>query len=357
MTAPQPKQRWAELRRAAESRLRAFGADAPDVGLDQAQLIHELRVHQAELEMQNEELMFAQAETARTCIRYQRLYELAPVGCVTVDPSGRVRESNLRAAIMFGVAHSELGGKPLQKFIPELAADIFHRHLRSVFSTNTRQTCKIVLERRSAKTGSSPVRIESILVPDETAKRMLCQSVLINVSESQSAQQRPEGLMRPGTSEAETAADAIVGSDAAGSIDALHKAAERLESLRGERDFAERMLATAPVVVLVLDLDGRIVRFNHCLEEITGYLLAEVRGADWFSTFLPGKDHERNRGVFMRTLWGEITPATVGPIRTKTGSIVEIEWHSALLRDARGHTSAALSIGLDLTQRQQLEQA
>jgi len=331
---------WAELRRAAQARLRTFGADAPDVGLDQGQLIHELRVHQVELEIQQEALMDAHAATARSCVRYQRLHELSPVGCVTVDSSGRVQESNLRAAILFGVGHAELEGKPLQKFMPELAADIFHRHLRSVFSTNTRQTCKIVLERRSAKTGSSPVRIESILVPDETAKRMLCQSVLINlaeINEGKSLDPSEAGMTK------------VLDADALVSNDAWYKVNERLESLSEERDFAERMLATAPVVVLVLDLDGRIVRFNHCLEEITGYLLAEVRGADWFSTFLPVAEHEELRGAFMRTLWGETTLPTVNPVRTKTGSTVAIEWRNALLRDTRGNVSAVLSIGLDLT--------
>jgi len=337
---------WAELRRAAQARLLALGADAPDVGLDQGQLIHELRVHQVELEIQQEALMDAHAATARSCVRYQRLHELSPVGCVTVDSSGRVQESNLRAAMLFGVGLAELEGKPLQKFMPELAADIFHRHLRSVFSTNTRQTCRIVLERRGAKTGSLPVRIESILVPDETAKRMLCQSVLITFAEINEGKSLDPS--EAGTTKV-LDADALVSSDAASNSAALYKVNERLKSLREERDFAERMLATAPVVVLVLDLDGRIVRFNHCLEEITGYLLAEVRGADWFSTFLPVAEHEELRGAFMRTLWGETTLPTVNPVRTKTGSTVAIEWRNALLRDTRGNVSAVLSIGLDLT--------
>jgi PAS domain S-box-containing protein len=225
-----------------------------------------------------------------------------------------------------------------------------------VFSTNTRQTCKVVLERRGTKAGSFPVRIESILIPDETAKQMLCQSVLINHSESHDGQE-DQRTSETDTPKAQAAAEMIVAGDAVRTIASLHKAAERIESLREERDFAERLLAAAPAIVLVLDLDGRIVRFNRCFEDLTGYRLEEVRGTDWFSTFLPGNNHEQVRGAFMRTLWGEIAPATVNLIRTRTGSILEIEWHSALLRDARGNVNAALSIGLDLTPRQPPQQS
>ena len=360
MGAPEPNRRWAELRRAAESRLRTGGVDSHVVGRDQAQLIHELQVLQVELEMQNEELMAAHAETARSFVRYQRLSDLAPVACVSVDRSGRVQDSNLRAAILFHIAHSELSGQPLQKFMPQHSADIFHRHLRSVFARSARQTCNLALERRVANSSSFPVRIESIAVPDEGGKRMLCQSVLINLSEVHEPQEGLEGLMGQGTSgasatAAETAAGPIAGSDAEADIGSLHTVPERLDALREQRDFAERQVETVPAILLVLDLDGCIVRFNRCFEDITGYRLKEVRGDDWIETFVPEGDREQVRAAFARTLRGEITSATIHPIRTRRGSNTEIEWHHTLLRDARAIACGSLSIGLDVTRRRQLE--
>ena len=356
MEIPEPKRRWAELRRAAESRLRTHGADALDLGGDQTQLIHELQVHQVELEMQKDELIVAQAEVARSFVRYQRLFDLAPVACVTLDRTGRVQDCNSRAATLFGVGRSQLGGQPLQKFMPQLAADILHRHLRSVFAGSAKQECTVALEQLGTKRGSFPVRIESIVVPEEAGQRVQCQSMLVNLSEVHGGE---DALRTPqtATTTADTPAHAIAGSDAKGTKESPNKATERLDSLREQRDVAERMLATAPVIVLVLDLDGGIVRFNRCFEDITGYDLDEVRGADWFTTFLPEHDKERLREAFARTLRGEITSAMIHPIRTKGGGVVEIEWHDTLLRDGRANVCARLSIGLHATKRRQLEES
>jgi len=70
---------------------------------------------------------------------------------------------------------------------------------------------------------------------------------------------------------------------------------EAEEALREERDFVESIIETAPIIVLVLDTEGRIVRFNPYMEEITGYKLAELKGKDWFSTLLPERDRNSTR--------------------------------------------------------------
>jgi PAS domain-containing protein len=67
------------------------------------------------------------------------------------------------------------------------------------------------------------------------------------------------------------------------------------DALQRERDFAESLIETAQAIILVLDTEGRIVRFNPYLEEISGYDLEEVQGQDWITTFLPQRDHERIR--------------------------------------------------------------
>ena len=59
-----------------------------------------------------------------------------------------------------------------------------------------------------------------------------------------------------------------------------------------EWHFAENLLNTAQIIILVLDTQGRIVQFNPYLEEICGYSLAEVTGKDWFSVFVPEPERE-----------------------------------------------------------------
>src|SRR5512139_1510200 len=100
-----------ELRRRAEElwRQRAVDQRGPaqpttDIPLQEAlNLLHELEVHQIELEMQNEELRRAQEEIAASRARYFDLYELAPVGYLTLDETGRILEANLTAANLLGV--------------------------------------------------------------------------------------------------------------------------------------------------------------------------------------------------------------------------------------------------------------
>jgi PAS domain S-box-containing protein len=128
------------------------------------------------------------------------------------------------------------------------------------------------------------------------------------------------------------------------------------ESLRQQRDFAESLVETAQAIVLVLDTEGRIVRFNPYMEQISGYRLEEVRGADWFSTFLPERDRPRVRDLFQRAIGDIHTRGNVNPIVTKDGREREIEWYDKTLKDAQGAVVGLLSVGQDITERRRAEE-
>ena len=113
----------AGLRRRAEELWRKQAADrrnpaqpGADIPLEEAlNLLHELEVHQIELEMQNEELRRVQEELATSRARYFDLYDLAPVGYLTLSEEGLILEANLTAANLLGLERSELVKRPLSR--------------------------------------------------------------------------------------------------------------------------------------------------------------------------------------------------------------------------------------------------
>ena len=128
------------------------------------------------------------------------------------------------------------------------------------------------------------------------------------------------------------------------------------EALRQERDFAESLIETAQAIVVVLDPAGRIVRTNPYWEELAGYQGDEMRGKDWFTTFVPERDQPRRREIFSRTMAGTTNRGFVCPIVTKSERERTIEWSSKALKDATGRIIGVLTIGHDITELRAAQQ-
>jgi two-component system, chemotaxis family, CheB/CheR fusion protein len=137
-------------------------------------------------------------------------------------------------------------------------------------------------------------------------------------------------------------------------VDVTQRIADR-EALRRGHELNENIINTAHHIVLLLDAEGRILRFNRFMEQLTGWTLAEVQGRDWFKTFLPERDRQRIREVFQAALSGERVRAYVNPIVTRHGQEREIEWYDAPLTNADGELIGLLCTGQDVTERIQAE--
>jgi len=102
-------------------------------------MLHELKVHQIELEIQNEELRRAQMELDASGARYVDFYNLAPVGYFTISEKGLIIEANLTAAIMLDVVRKTLTRQPMSRYIFKESLEIFYLHLNKIFETATPQ--------------------------------------------------------------------------------------------------------------------------------------------------------------------------------------------------------------------------
>ncbi len=127
-------------------------------------------------------------------------------------------------------------------------------------------------------------------------------------------------------------------------------------ALQQERDFAESLIQTAQIIILVLDTRGRIIRFNPYLEELAGYRLAEVQGKSWFATFLPEQEQAHVQNLFSQALDNVQTYGNVNSIVTKDGRHLAIEWYDKTLKDGQGQTVGLLAVGRDITEQLSAQQ-
>ena len=138
-----------ELRSQAEKRLQAKAKSLPlpKSQEDLLRMIHELEVHQIELEMQNAELRRAQAELDSSRDKYAELYDFAPVGYFTFDTHGLIREVNFAGTQLLGMERGLLFNKPFHDFISDAdGKGVFLSHLKQVLERETIQRCEIALK-------------------------------------------------------------------------------------------------------------------------------------------------------------------------------------------------------------------
>ncbi|HSB72460.1 MAG TPA: response regulator [Candidatus Methylomirabilis sp.] len=181
----------AELRQQAEARLpqRPTAPDAlpPE---DVPRVLHELQVHQIELELQNEELRRAQHALDASRARYFNLYDLAPVGYVTLSEQGLILEANLTAAKLLGVTRSSLVSQPISRFILPDDQDIYYRHRRQLSATGGPQVCEL----RMLRTDGAPfwARVEATAAEAEEGRAAVWGTVLSDIT----AQKQAEAALR-----------------------------------------------------------------------------------------------------------------------------------------------------------------
>ncbi len=203
-------------------------------------MIHELHVHQAELEAQNEALRTAQVEIEISRSRYLDLYDFAPIGYITLDQKGMILEANLAAAELLDVVRSELPSWPFIRFVSSQSRNTFHHHLERVFSTGTSEVCDIELIKKNGK--SFYVSLKSACSKDNEGHSIQCRSAIFDITERK--KRTVEELQKAHAELLETS-----------------KVAERA------RKYAESIVETIREPLLVLSPDLRVISANRTFYE------------------------------------------------------------------------------------------
>ena len=302
----------AELRRRAEEITREDEAQSPEQLAPLSpeamrQTIHELRVHQIELEMQNEDLRRTQVELDATRARYFDLYDLAPVGYLTVSKQGLILEANLTSATLLGRARGALVRQLLSQFVLPEDQDILYLLRKQLFKTGNLQVCELRIG-------------------------------------------RPDGTVFWARLIATTAHDAdaspvcrLVMSDITGRKRAEDRVREQAELLNQTSD-----------AIYVRYMDDVIAVWNRGAEKMFGWPASEIVGRKSMETFVPQAMRGRAEVIDHQTLehghwFGELD------FVSKTGAQIAGDVRVSLVNRSSSAPKSFLVLVTDITEKKQME--
>jgi PAS domain S-box-containing protein len=301
-----------ELERRANQGATGLSEVMPEAFQELYNTLEELRVTEQELRQQNEELFQAQQQLETERRRYRELFEFAPDGYLSTNQSGTICEANRAAAEMLRVNPERLAGKPLIGFIDPARHGDFRDRLDRLVREMNRLEWEVPVQPRHGEPFSAALK--AVVAQDAQGRLVGLRWMVRDVTRRVAVE----------------------------------------EALRRERDLAETLIEAAQAIVLVLDLQGRVIRFNTYLRDLAGYDLDEVRGQDWFSLFVPEAAGAQAREAFLPTT-AELHSGIVCPIRTRDGRCREVQWSNKMLRHGTDEPPTVLAVGHDITDLREAE--
>lgn len=243
------------LRRHAEQQLTDSPGTVAATPSDEKRLIHELQVHQIELEMLYENLRHAQDELEKSWACYFDLYDLAPIGYLTVDDHDVVQNANLTAANLLGITRKVLLKKPLTQFIQEMDRGNYSLHCKQLLDTGEAKVLELRFVKQDGTAFWGRLEMNRAIAADS---RQMFRVVISDIN----AQKAKDDYLRQ----------------------------------------AAAMFETAREGVMVTDAHTRILVVNRAFTELTGYSSSEV--LEQTPQFLKsGRQNEE----FYQAMWDEIT--------------------------------------------------
>jgi diguanylate cyclase (GGDEF)-like protein/PAS domain S-box-containing protein len=296
----------AEVRRAQKPPVELLESSSKEI-------LHELQLHQIDLEMQNEELWQARAALEVSRDRYVNLYEFSPVSYLTITNEGMIAELNLRTATMLGIERKNLLNSRFEWLVAKQDKDRWNRLLLSMKgnAAGEEQEFDLILTR---KDGSEIWAHLSCLRMDGKVAPGMLRIALIDVTER-----------------------------------------KRMENaLRKQAKFFRIIAEHSEDFIVVLDLEGRRRYYNRAYASLHGDVDAHIMGTDFFAE-IHLADRDRVKAIFRDTVNSGIGHRIEFQFVQTNGQIRHIESCGGLIRNSAGKASCVVVVSHDISARKQLE--
>ncbi|MGA9537498.1 MAG: PAS domain S-box protein [Desulfobacterales bacterium] len=305
--------KFEQLRNQAEELIRQQPDLASETSDDVLELLHELNIHQAELEIQNEELKRAQQVISELHREYENLYEFAPCGYVTLTAKGIITRINLAGVKLLGSARQTVLHSGFSQCIASGWEDAYWQARKRAAESGEKQSTELLL--KSDKRSPFWVRAEIQADRNETGRVDQWRMVLVDITDKKAAER------------------------------ALKESEERFREL----------FENAPVAYQLLDRQGNFIAVNETWLSMLGYSKEEITGRNFKEFLHPDWKNNFNEYFARFKAVGESLGAEL-VMRKKNGADILVSLQCKIDENARDDTTQIHCVFYDITAQRKAEE-
>lgn len=278
--------------------------------VDTFKLIHELEVHQIELEMQNEELRKAKEHAEEVIVKFAELYDFAPSGYFTFSKEGKIIETNLCGAKMMGKERKQLTNSYFGFFVSDDTRPIFNLFLKKLHNSKAKESCEI----RIINNDNLSIDVHLIGIANKNKEQFIVTA--INITDRKQAEL----------------------------------------TIKRNNNFTEALLKSMPIPVYFKDKEGHYLGCNEKFSQLLDVSSKEIKGKttiDLWPADQSGFFHQKDMEI-IANLQNQIYEHK---ITTRKGKDLDALFTKNVFYDELGQVAGIIGAIQDITERRQADEA